>query len=428
MKVPRWLVTYEGVDVTDELTPMVLSVGYTDNVQGESDELELELEDRTGRWREGWFPSPGDRVSCQLGYDGEPLLSSGEFQVDDIELQGPPDTVSIRALAMPMTDAHRTKKYVSYELTTLRAIASLMAQELELEVVGEVADVPIFRATQDGETTVAFLRRLSLEYGYAFQIRPPSLVFFEIAKLEAQPAVMALHRTELSSYRLSAPTQETYAACEVSYFDAASKETRRAIAYADHARRRIVLEDRADTPRDVDWEIPDLPTRTLREGSRGDDVRKWQQFLLTAGFDPQGIDGIFGPKTRRATVAFQQAHAIKVDGIAGPETYRTAAETGFGQPEGGGTRAEVSGAILRKTSRVETIEQAQLQAKSFLAEANRLRAAGSLSLQGDPRLVSGVTISLTGLGRLDGTYLVQTSRHKHARGSGYTTELEISFV
>ncbi len=60
---------------------------------------------------------------------------------------------------------------------------------------------------------------------------------------------------------------------------------------------------------------------TLREGSRGAAVTTLQNKLKAAGFNPGPVDGIFGPKTKAAVVAFQRAKGITVDGIVGPQTW-----------------------------------------------------------------------------------------------------------
>jgi peptidoglycan hydrolase-like protein with peptidoglycan-binding domain len=59
---------------------------------------------------------------------------------------------------------------------------------------------------------------------------------------------------------------------------------------------------------------------TLREGSRGDEVRRLQDLLNDQGFPPGPIDGIFGPRTVIAVMSFQETRGLRVDGIAGPET------------------------------------------------------------------------------------------------------------
>ncbi len=57
-------------------------------------------------------------------------------------------------------------------------------------------------------------------------------------------------------------------------------------------------------------------------GSRGPDVADAQQLLNQHGATPPlVVDGIFGPKTRQATIAFQKAHGLAPDGIIGPLTW-----------------------------------------------------------------------------------------------------------
>src|SRR6266849_2190050 len=59
---------------------------------------------------------------------------------------------------------------------------------------------------------------------------------------------------------------------------------------------------------------------TLRQGSSGPEITNLQQKLKDLGFDPNGVDGNFGPGTRDAVIAFQQSKGLQADGIAGPAT------------------------------------------------------------------------------------------------------------
>jgi len=97
---------------------------------------------------------------------------------------------------------------------------------------------------------------------------------------------------------------------------------------------------------------------TLKQGSSGPDVQDLQQKLKSLGFDPNGVDGNFGPGTKAAVIAFQQSKGLQADGIAGPATMAAlqaasgnvtsntgaAAATTDGEVSGGSTAGTASAA------------------------------------------------------------------------------------
>ncbi|KJE26287.1 putative peptidoglycan binding domain protein [Geobacillus kaustophilus] len=62
--------------------------------------------------------------------------------------------------------------------------------------------------------------------------------------------------------------------------------------------------------------------QTLRRGDRNDYVKTLQSWLYKAGFNPGGIDGIYGANTEKAVKEFQKKVGIAADGIAGKQTYQ----------------------------------------------------------------------------------------------------------
>jgi hypothetical protein len=54
---------------------------------------------------------------------------------------------------------------------------------------------------------------------------------------------------------------------------------------------------------------------------KGDDVRGVQRALENKGYDTGGADGVYGPKTELAVMAFQQRMGLEADGIVGPKTW-----------------------------------------------------------------------------------------------------------
>lgn len=66
-----------------------------------------------------------------------------------------------------------------------------------------------------------------------------------------------------------------------------------------------------------------LPTGTLKVGSSGSSVKKWQKFMIWMGEDLKA-DGKFGAMTRRATIDVQKQLHVTADGIVGPATLLAA--------------------------------------------------------------------------------------------------------
>ena len=59
---------------------------------------------------------------------------------------------------------------------------------------------------------------------------------------------------------------------------------------------------------------------TIREGSRGEDVKRLQTLLNNEGYSLD-VDGIFGDKTQSAVRQYQRSQGLDVDGIVGSNTW-----------------------------------------------------------------------------------------------------------
>lgn len=70
----------------------------------------------------------------------------------------------------------------------------------------------------------------------------------------------------------------------------------------------------------------------LKQGSSGPAVKDLQQKLKALGFDPNGVDGNFGPGTKAAVIAFQQSKGLQPDGKVGPATMAAIEAASGGAP------------------------------------------------------------------------------------------------
>jgi len=113
---------------------------------------------------------------------------------------------------------------------------------------------------------------------------------------------------------------------------------------------------------------------TLYQGTQGPAVSEMQRALAQAGFNPGGgADGVFGPQTRNAVMAFQRANGLAVDGVCGPQTW--GALTSSFQP------APSAGPVLNPGPAPASGMNAADVARRFLGESEaQLQPSGALDM------------------------------------------------
>lgn len=320
-----------GKDVTSDIFNMVEKITYIDKVEGESDEIDIQIDDTDGLWRGPWYPTKGEKVQLFIGYPNE-QVDCGEFVIDEIEASGLPDMLNIRGLAAGITKGIRTKNSKGYEQKTLKQIAQAVAGRNGLTVQGQIEDIRIERVTQNRETDLAFLNRIASEYGYLFSVRGSKLVFTNIFELEKSNAVRVIERRELKTYSIRDKGVEVYKGATVKHHNYKTVK---------------VVEAKVSTTTNVD------------------------------GYSTTGIAGV-------------DTKEIRV--------------------------------------KAENPQQADKKAKAALHKSNSIQQEGSITVVGNPQLVAGINIEITGLGALSGKYHVMKSTHPVSRSGGYDTTLEIKRV
>jgi phage protein D len=218
----RFVLTYQQHNITRNVSQHLLSVSYDDYLTGQADSLAVELEDTDGKWREQWYPGHGDSLTLSMGWEGQPLRALGRFEIDEVELNCPPSTITIHGLATGIKAALRTPSHHAYENTTLPAIAQQIAARQGLELIGTIQPIPLDRLTQQ-DADLTFLRNLAAEYDYAFKITGHRMVFHAISALAKAAPVATLVLQDLSNVNLRDQIQNVPQAVEIKHKDPATK-------------------------------------------------------------------------------------------------------------------------------------------------------------------------------------------------------------
>lgn len=230
MLVPIFELFYEKKNITRDVAPYVTSIEYTDVEHGESDELVIAFEDAEKIWQGAWIPTKGDSLRAYIGYEAEKLLNCGVFEIDELEYDTPPDTITVKGLATGIKKPLRQKNSVGYENKTLKQIAKEIADKHGYTLVGEIADVRVDRITQNQERDLSFLTKLAEQYGYIFKIAENNLVFYDVQKLKGSKPTQIFYKQDLIHINLREKTSQKYKAVQVSYFDPKKKKTVKATA------------------------------------------------------------------------------------------------------------------------------------------------------------------------------------------------------
>jgi len=192
---PNFTVLYNNKNITSDISKYMLSLTYNDKTEGESDEIEIEVEDVDLRWQNGWYPEKGAKLTVTIED-----LKCGVFEIDEINLSGPPDVVTIRGMATGIVNTLRTKKSDAHESKTLKQIAEKVASKNNLTIQGAIPDITFGRITQNKETDLAFLKRISQEYGVLFAVRENVITFTSIYDVEIRNTSFSVDKSGISRY------------------------------------------------------------------------------------------------------------------------------------------------------------------------------------------------------------------------------------
>lgn len=221
---PYLNVTYNGINITKDISKSLIAFTYNDHLD-EADTLDIQLEDSQLLWQNEWYPEKGAKIIATIGTDGGAVIDCGTFEMDEIELSGVPDSVTMRCIAAGFKSGKkRSKKSHVHEQKTLAEIVNTIASLSGLKVEGKISDVRVSRKVQRKETDLRFLRRLANEYGYIMNIRDDKAIFMLRKELESTKAVASFDKTDLLSFSIKDKSTGLYSLASIKYHNPETSE------------------------------------------------------------------------------------------------------------------------------------------------------------------------------------------------------------
>lgn len=270
---------YEGVDISADLRPHLLDLSYTDTLGGESDDVQITIEDSAAIWSTEWRPEEGDTHTAWIDAPSDIAgdvrrLDIGRVRVDEIDESGPPSAVRIKAVSAGLSvGLARTRRSRAWREASLQVIAEDIAARAGLrlvfaapdpayrrrnpprpappparpaqtpaeqaqladrygaEILARAAATPkarggprYDRVDQRSETDLIFLRRLCGDYGLTLKVTDGAIAIFLESDLESAPALARyrLGQEAIIRYHVTRSSADRYESCTVRYRDPVS--------------------------------------------------------------------------------------------------------------------------------------------------------------------------------------------------------------
>lgn len=157
-------------------------------------------------------------------------LDMGTFEIDSIDMSGPPDKVTVKSTSIPYTSKLRMeKKNKAWEKISLKGIGQEIAGKNGLKLMYEASDNPTYKRKEQVQTSdIKFLQTLCHAAGMALKVTTLTIVIYDTSEYDKKPAVRTFQKGsgDIISYKMGTKLTDTaYTSCHVSYTDPDSKET-----------------------------------------------------------------------------------------------------------------------------------------------------------------------------------------------------------
>lgn len=227
-------ILYNQDNISKHIEPYVLNWTFTDNLSGQADDLQLSLQDRDQLWLKEWMPRKGSTFKANIvrknweHWDQVERSILGVFDIDEIDISGPPSLVSIKSISIPVTAAlNGEEKSKAWENVKLSVVFKDIASKNGMKLYYESNDDPKYdRIEQAGETDLKCLIRLCNDAGLCLKVSNKSIVIFDEEKYEKADPILTIQKGDLNIKKFSGRTTLTgiYKSCKVEYQNGIKKK------------------------------------------------------------------------------------------------------------------------------------------------------------------------------------------------------------
>lgn len=206
--------------------PLLISLTITDEKGVESDKLIVTLDDLDGQCA---YPGTGQIVKASGGYRGEGKRVEGEFEIDQVDLEGWPQRITLHGTPVSAKKATKERKTEAHKKADTKTVGDLMTKIAKRngwqpKVAPEIAKIPLEYEGQAGEFDTQFATRIAARYGGILTVKQGRMVVTKsgsgtTASGQALPPLEVAPGLNLITYRVSEKKREAHGKVQAHTFD-----------------------------------------------------------------------------------------------------------------------------------------------------------------------------------------------------------------
>ena len=425
-------VFFDGVDITQALRPYLRALTFTDSEEDETDDLQIDIEDRDGIWLTQWLAKAAQSAVSERS--AEQNEKSGEIY-----------TVSADTALNVRSGPGMSNGVINW-----------LAHGDEVSVQSiENGWAKISLNGQEAYVSAAYITPKDAEAGDDKQdesgnaskgLRISASILRENYESDGMDIMLDCGFFELDSISVSGPPSEiSIKATSIPYVTQIRQE-KKSQAWEGYNLSGIAEEIAGRGGMGCMFESANNPYYERVEQITQSDISFLQQLCHEAGISLKSTNNIL--------VLFDQKEYEQKDPILtirrGDGTYDnyrlesgqanslyTSCRVYYTRPDGtiieGTATAESSDSDadteqkLEIYAQAESADQAKQLAENYLRLYNKFECTASFSMAGTPEAMSGLTVELRDFGMWDGKYIISSAQHRVDK-SGYTTDIDLRRV
>lgn len=226
-------VLYDGEEVG--LSSRLLSLDYTDNSSGTSDEIVLTFSGRDADWlRADFIPEKEHDLDVTFwlhnwNRSGDCLkYHCGNFTLDDLTYSGSPRQCVIRGVSIPASESFQVDPVSkTWKKVTLKQIAAEIMEKYGMPNLYYHGDEPVIETVeQSSQTDSAFLYELCEKQGMFLKVYKKGLVIFDKKVYEPRGITASFSEQDFDgNWSWNSTLNGTYTGADISYTVPKKKQT-----------------------------------------------------------------------------------------------------------------------------------------------------------------------------------------------------------